>query len=245
MLLHTGTSRRQIVRCFQGVFPVGSAIWPRTDGRADSARGSRELRSCSRPVAERHHRHLYLLLSRKSGIRGRQKLTRQGRGSVFRIRVTVAVFHTAGLVKHQHNIGRHRGRNRGRRTIAGRSQMQRILITVSTFDFGNAFTIRRLQGGSVTGRILVVFVVLPGDDSAQGQPDILVVFRNGGRRGDVTQAAKHGNRSERRNHALNKASPRLCLVVRMSHMHPLNSRLSSNRATDSPGAIRHCFNPEN
>ena len=66
-------------------------------------------------------------------------------------------FHTAGLVKHQHNIGRHRGRNRGRRTIAGRSQMQRILITVSTFDFGNAFTIRRLQGGSVTGRILVVF----------------------------------------------------------------------------------------
>lgn len=35
--------------------------------------------------------------------------------------------------------------------------MQRILITVSTFDFGNAFTIRRLQGGSVTGRILVVF----------------------------------------------------------------------------------------
>ena len=226
MLLHTGTSRRQIVRCFQGVFPVGSAIWPRTDGRADSARGSRELRSCSRPVAERHHRHLYLLLSRKSGIRGRQKLTRQGRGSVFRIRVTVVVFHTAGLVKHQHNIGRHRGRNRGRRTIAGRSQMQRILITVSTFDFGNAFTIRRLQGGSVTGRILVV-------------------FRNGGRRGDVTQAAKHGNRSERRNHALNKASPRLCLVVRMSHMHPLNSRLSSNRATDSPGAIRHCFNPEN
>ncbi|EEG70355.1 hypothetical protein BIFPSEUDO_04101 [Bifidobacterium pseudocatenulatum DSM 20438 = JCM 1200 = LMG 10505] len=44
---------------------------------------------------------------------------------------------------------------------------------------------------------------------------------------------------------MNKASPRLCLVVRMSHMHPLNSRLSSNRATDSPGAIRHCFNPEN
>ena len=122
MLLHTGTSRRQIVRCFQGVFPVGSAIWPRTDGRVDIARGNRELRSYLRPVAERHHRHLYLLLSRKSGIRGRQKLTRQGRGSVFRIRVTVAVFHTAGLVKHQHNIGRHRGRNRGRRTIAGRSQ---------------------------------------------------------------------------------------------------------------------------
>ena len=52
------------------------------------------------------------------------------------------------------------------------------------------------------------------------------LFRNGGRRGDVTQAAKHGNRSERRNHALNKASPRFaslcaCLIciplIHVSH----------------------------
>ena len=100
--------------------------------------------------------------------------------------------------------------------------MQRILITVSTFDFGNAFTIRRLQGGSVTGRILVV-------------------FRNGGRRGDVTQAAKHGNRSERRNHALNKlplgfASLCACLIciplIHVSHrIAPTDSLEQSDTAS--------------
>ena len=113
ILLRTGTSRRQIVRCFQGVFPVGSAIWPRIDGRADIARGNRELRSYLRPVAERHHGHLHLLLRWKSGIRVRQKLPGQFIGGIFRIPVTVFFIHTVGLVKHQHNVGRHRGRNRG------------------------------------------------------------------------------------------------------------------------------------